>query len=147
MKTVSGHRDRLVDIIMNLEPDRRPRWGSLDVPRLICHYNDAMDLALGEIELDLPRPPLPRSWMKWMTVYSPIPWPRNLKIAKEFFLSPATTLDEDKQKLVGRIDRFLALDETHTTPHPLFGAMSWRDWDHMQARHFRWHLNQFGVDI
>lgn len=147
MRTVSGNRDRLVAIIEGLEADRRPGWGSLDVPRLVCHFNDVMLVALGETVPGVdPLPLLPKSWVKWMTVYSPLPWPKNLKTAKEFFLTPPETLDEDKAELVRRIDRFLALGEGFASAHPLFGTMTFRDWDHMLMRHFRWHFDQFGVE-
>ena len=138
---------QIVTVIKNLEADRKPQWGKLTSKRLIAHLIDSFSFAIGHKKLEMKGSIMPKFLMKWMTIYSPMPWPKGIKVPDDFFEYQAENLDEDKTKLIKLIDEFIALPESHTTEHPLFGRMSKKDWDHLSLRHLKHHFRQFSCEM
>ena len=127
-------------------PDVRPRWGSLDAPRMMCHVADAVRLSLG----DIPTHPRPRTLMQTFPLRDLVlywlPWPHGVRGPREAFTTPPCALDMDVQALEAVLVRFLDHRPTaEWPPHPLFGPMTAGDWNRLLYRHTDHHLRQFGV--
>ena len=129
-----------------VRPELRPRWGSLDAPRMMCHVADAVRLALG----DIPTHPRPRPWMNTFPIRDLVlycmPWPHGVPGPREAFTTQPCALDADVKALEAALMRFL---DHHPAgewpPHPIFGPMTARDWNRLLYRHTDHHLRQFGV--
>ena len=140
-----GAVGELVDRARRLRGDTRPRWGSLDAHRMLCHVADVARVALGEIPTHARRPRLlGRFPLKQLVLYW-APWPHGVRGPREAFTSAPTTLDTDVQALDSALRRFVEHAPKEWPPHPLFGPMSARDWDRLLYRHTHHHLRQFGV--
>ena len=139
--------DELVQRIRNLDINTQPHWGSLTAPKLIAHLIDSMRFAKGEKQLEMKPLLLPKFLVKWFTIYSPVPWPKGIKVPQSFFEYDPQEFANDKEILIKLIDEFNALPETHTTEHPLMGTMSKKDWEHLKLRHFKHHFKQFGCPL
>ena len=136
----------LVDRARRLRGDTRPRWGTLDAHRMLCHVADVARLALGEIPTRRRRPRLlGRFPFKQLALYY-VSWPHGVRGPREAFTSSPATLEADVAALESALTRFLDhVPKDEWPPHPLFGSMSARDWDRLLYRHTHHHLRQFGV--
>ena len=141
------NHEKIVQRINDLPIDASPRWGSLTAPKLVAHLIDSMRFAKGEKKLEMKRPPLPKWLVKWVTIYSPMPWPKGIKVPPTFFEHDPQEFAADKQKLIQLIDEFIALPESHSTDHPLMGKLSKKDWEHLKLRHFKHHFKQFNCPL
>ena len=139
--------EQIVQRINDLPIDANPEWGNLTAPKLVAHLIDSMRFAKGEKDLEIKLSILPKWLLKWLTIYSPMPWPKGIKVPEAFFEHDPREFAEDKKKLIQLIDEYLALPESHTTDHPLFGKMSKKDWDHLKLRHFKHHFKQFNCPL
>ena len=139
--------EKIVTRINELDAAQKPQWGKLTTKRLIAHLIDSFGFALAHKKLEMKGSLMPKFIMKWLTIYSPMPWPKGIKVPDEFFEYEADDLAQDKAKLIKLIDEFIALPDTHNTEHPLFGKMSKKDWDHLSLRHLKHHFKQFNAEI
>ena len=128
-----------------IEAGTKPRWGSLNASELMCHFRDTLDIYLEMKTLDVSSA-MPAFLMKWVVIYSPLPWPKGVKVPMEsFFASSPETFEQDRQQLMERIDRFVDLPDDYQYKHPVFGVMSKKDCTVMQLRHFTHHFRQFNL--
>lgn len=147
MPSLANANDRkaLEARIEKLTPDTRPAWGTLTAQRMLCHLTDQMRVGLGEIESRDRSNLLTRTIVKWLVLRFGIPRPKGKKLetAREMLSTEPTDWQADKASLMATMER-LASTET-AAPHPLFGAMSHRQWCILGAVHIEYHLRQFGV--
>ena len=142
------HYKEIVSRIENLDMAASPAWGTLTAPRLIAHLIDSLLFARGAKVLEIKKPPLVPKWLiKWLTIYSPMPWPKGIKAPPSFFEYDPQEFDADKQELIKQLDAFIALPDSHATDHPLMGRLSKKDWDHLNYRHFNHHFRQFNCPV
>lgn len=96
------------------------------------------------------RLPYPRSLLKWVALWAPIPWPKGFKTVPELDqqtggTSPAE-FDDDVRELRGLLDRLTRRPRNFQwQPHPHFGQMSDREWMRLGYLHMDHHLRQFGA--
>lgn len=138
-------RRQVVGRIQALTPDSQRQWGTMELPKALCHMADQLRLALGEIEIA--RKP---SAMGWPVVRSLVvrylPFPKGVKTAPELLRTDAESLEEARASLLAEIDRVVARGEAGSwAPHPLFGPLGGADWGILMDRHLDHHLRQFGV--
>jgi Protein of unknown function (DUF1569) len=132
-----------------LEPGSSRRWGSMTAHQAVCHLTDSFKAVVGERNMTVrPMPALQQSFMKWFTLYVPIPWPQGIKTAPENDQNKGGTkpleFARDKTELLEWIER-IAARQVHFKPHPLMGDMSEREWLRWSYLHCDHHLRQFGV--
>jgi hypothetical protein len=138
-------RRRLLDRVERLEPDRRPRWGRMSAPEMVCHLARSLRQALGEIEAGPGRGPLALWPLNWLAIYV-LPWPRGLKAPPELLEIETTTWERDVEALRALIEGFGARGPGGSwPPSPVLGRISGKDWGAMQHKHVDHHLCQFGV--
>ncbi len=127
-----------------LSPDAKPKWGSLDAPRMITHVTDALRAGLGELPLAPKKSPL-GVWPLNVLIMFHLPWPKGAPTAPELLKRAPVNWNAELAALESTVDRFVKRDINGTwTPHAAFGALTGEQWGRLTYRHFDHHLTQFG---
>ena len=97
-------------------------------------------------DLVIRRRPVPlRPLVKWLMIYV-LPFPKGAPTAKELLAREPSTWEADVAVLRANI---LASEQPVASAgladHPIFGAMSVKDWGVLLHKHTDHHLRQFGV--
>ena len=137
-------RNALVQRLQNLTPDTRPKWGKFDVPGMLCHLTDALDMALGT----LPTQPMNRKLfhhfpLKHLIIYV-FPFPKGAPTAPELLRSTPGDFDADRRRILELMDRLASVPAGKGPEHPFFGPLTSEEWNALQAKHIDHHLKQFG---
>jgi len=133
------------DRLTTLSADRRARWGKMSAQQMVCHLNESLKMALGELKVAPKKLPIRYPPLKQLIIYL-APFPKNAPTAPELVITTtpnAWTRDvDDLQTLV---DRFAARGKDGPwADHPAFGRLSSRAWGVLVYRHMDHHLKQFG---
>jgi hypothetical protein len=148
MPTLFDPEDRtaILDRLSRLAPDRKPIWGSLTAPEMVCHVSSDLRQGLGELAAGPPSGPVSRFPMNWLAIYV-IRWPRGRgKSPPEFLSTRPTTWDADIGRLRDLVERFSARGAGAAwPPSRVFGRISGASWGVMAHKHLDHHLRQFGV--
>jgi hypothetical protein len=152
MKTFAdaAHRDGIRRRLEAVRIDSPRVWGTMSAHQMICHCIDACRMARGEVALV----PVGGFWahtlVKGIALYAPMAWPRGISTVQELdqVAGAGTAPQEflaDRARLAGLLDTLIACPERRPWPrHPIFGAMSERDWLRWAWLHQDHHLRQFG---
>jgi hypothetical protein len=85
MKTLFNQKDK-EEIIARLQAVRStsPRlWGKMSVHQMVCHLTDGFRMYMGLKPVRPVPVPYPRTLLKWIALWVPIPWPKGFKTAPE----------------------------------------------------------------
>jgi hypothetical protein len=151
MKTLLNPNDK-EEISARLQAVRptSPRlWGKMSAHQMVCHLSDGFRMYMG-LKTVRPVPvPYPRSLVKWMALWVPIPWPKGFKTAPELDQqvggTPPAAFASDLRELQNLVHRFTQTRRFEWQPHPHFGQMSDREWMRLAYLHVDHHLRQFGA--
>jgi uncharacterized protein with PQ loop repeat len=132
-----------------LRADSVRRWGRMTPHQMVCHLIDCNRMALSEMTVNPSAPWVPRRIVKWVSLYTPVPWPAGLPTNPELdqevdgmrpgnFAQDVATLEAIVERLTSRTGR------RDWPRHPDFGAMSEEDWLRWGYLHMNHHLRQFG---
>ena len=128
-----------------VSPDRRPLWGRMNASRMVAHLSDQLRMGLGDIPVSRPSGFLRFRPVAWLMLYV-IPWPHGAKGPTEAFTTSPGGWSDDLETLKVLLRRFVESDRDQVWPeHPLFGALSGRDWGVLSYKHFHHHLRQFAA--
>jgi hypothetical protein len=148
MRTLDSSCDELVDRIQRLHPQSERRWGTMSAHEMLCHCSDLFRVALGEKDVPVKGALIHRTLMKWYAFYVPLRWPRNVRTLREVNPKKEGTspgaFQADRAELVRLMDTLRAREGAFP-PHPLFGALSRREWMRWGYLHTDHHLRQFGT--
>jgi hypothetical protein len=153
MKTLANERDRaaVLERLRHVQPDSQRQWGKMTAHQMICHLNDSFKSCIGERDVKSRKSNfLTRSVVRWIALYAPLKWPHGIKTTPENDQERGGTPPEDFQRdleaLAAMIER-VSRDQRdfQWQRHPLFDAMSERDWSRWGYLHVDHHLRQFGV--
>ncbi|MFY7810742.1 MAG: DUF1569 domain-containing protein [Flavobacterium sp.] len=148
MKSIFNPEDNqeIIDRINKLNSNSEAKWGKMNVSQMLKHCQAPIDLAIGTIELQ------PNFIIRLIGKYF-----KNMIIKKEFQKNSPTIphfifkseydFIESKQELIEKVEKF-ALNGTSiikNQKHPIFGKLTYQEWDILQWKHLNHHLNQFGV--
>jgi Protein of unknown function (DUF1569) len=129
------------------EADRR-QWGKMSAHQMVCHLCDSYRLALGEKTASPATGFLRRTAMKWVALWVPLHWPRNVATRPEMEQGSGgtapTDFSRDRADLLAIVQRFGDPGPDSSTAHPFFGVMSRKDWMRWGYLHADHHLRQFG---
>jgi hypothetical protein len=139
--------EEMVARLGGLRQDTQRKWGTLTAAEMVCHIADCSASILGRSDSN--RPAKHRPMLKWLALYTAIPWTRGRR-------TPASSIPDGWLPSRGiRIgskagDRRAAepggrSDGAFPTNHAVFGTMTPRDWRHWACRHTDYHLKQFGL--
>jgi uncharacterized protein DUF1569 len=152
MKTLAHPPDtaELHDRLQTLRSEAVPRWGKMSSHQMVCHLGDCFRMALREKPVSPNTGLLQRTVLKWIALYTPLPWPRGIQTRPEIDqLLGGTRPGEfaaDLAQVRGLLD---AMTERRSDldghPHPTFGLMTEADWLRWGYLHVDHHLRQFGV--
>lgn len=138
--------DDLLARLARLTPDSPRAWGRMNAHQMVCHLKDSLAFALGEKKASSAPSPLPRPVMKFLALYLPMPWPKNVATRPEMDQLQKGTLgvdfNRDRAHLVSLLTRLAATQDSFPA-HPIFGNMTtwqWMRWAYLHADH---HLRQF----
>jgi len=156
MKTLSRARDReqILHRLRHLQPNTVARWGRMTAPQMVCHLTDALRNLLGErpVQSKVGAPTLVgKTLVKWVALYTPLPWPRGMKTRPEADqliggTPPSSRFSDDVASLERAIQRFLVVvGEGRLPAHYLFGSLTQMEWSRWAYRHMDHHLRQFGM--
>jgi hypothetical protein len=144
--------DDLAEILRRLRtlrPDTSARWGRMSAHQMICHLADALCVATGQKTVSPATGPVQRTFIKWIALYVPLPWPAGVATRPEIDPEIGGTKPQEFADDVARVETlFKGLARTPGTncpEHPIFGPMSataWLRWGYLHADH---HLRQFGA--
>ena len=128
-----------------LTAESTPRWGKMSAPQMVAHLTNAMRMATGELPVKGKRHPARLFPLKQLLIYM-VPLPRNLPTAVELISRTPEPFTGEVAAFSAAIDDFASRPRDYAwPPHPLFGAMTRRDWGRLAYRHCDHHLRQFGV--
>ncbi len=139
--------DQLVARLRALGPDSRRRWGSLTPGEMLCHLGDA---AAGVVNRAETRRLRRRPLVKWVGLYSGIPWPHGVTAPADVDPRADGTrpgdFEEDRRRAIDTLSALaVAPAAAFARNHAIFGAMTPRDWHRWAYRHTDYHLKQFGL--
>lgn len=140
----------VLERVKALRPTSVRRWGRMSAHQMLCHLIDCNRMALGELDVAAPKARVPRAFVKWVSLYTPMPWPAGLPTNPELDQDVAGTrpgdFARDAAVLEATVERLMSRAGRSGWPsHPDFGGMSEGDWFRWAWRHMDHHLRQFGV--
>lgn len=133
--------------VKSLRPDSQRRWGKMSVAQMLWHVNEAMEGALGRIQVEamkLPIP-LPRRILKFLVLN--FPWGKGAPTLKRW-IPPHDHYDfaAERDRCCRLVDELTAKPLTDPWPDsPTLGRMSGSDASRLHAKHLNHHLTQFGA--
>lgn len=137
-------REAVLARLDRLQPDAQPRWGRMNAPKMVAHLTEAFRMPSGELHIRRRFIPL-RPLVRWVLLYV-LPFPKGAPTARELLARVPESWPADLARL-----RALIAGVREPAPgspagdHPIFGAMSHRDWGVLLFKHTDHHLRQFGV--
>ena len=151
MSTLLDPRERqaLIERLRTVSHDASRRWGTMDAPAMVCHLSDAMHMMLGEHPCDRTGNAWERTFIRFIALHTPVPWPKGIKGPESIEQGKGGTapadFDADRERLVSLIERFVSSIDPSAMIHPYFGRITEREWGIWGYRHVDHHLRQFGA--
>ena len=140
----AGYRSAIQARIRQLRPDSQRRWGKMSVGQMLWHVNEAMEAALGRVQLPPTKAPLPRPLMKFIVIN--IPWPKGAPTLPTMGGGEGVRIRRGARTLSPAYRRLRAKRIDADWPSsPMLGRMSGTDVTRLHAKHLDHHLKQFGV--
>jgi hypothetical protein len=130
------------------------RWGKMSAPEMICHLTDSFRGVLGEKQISPATGLGQLGVVKWaikrLGLYVSIPWPHGTPTRPEIEQgkggTPPGEFERDRKDLIAAIQRFRAAEQVLlAASHPMFGRMSFEEWQRWGYLHIDHHLRQFGA--
>ena len=151
MKTVARPNvlRSLVERLGSIDAESVRRWGTLTPHEMLCHLGDANAMVLGVRPRKGPVRIRRRPLVKWLGLWSPIPWPHGWPTNPAHDPKAEGTRPSEFAKDLARaiegLEGIAAAAPGGLIPaHGLFGTMSLADWQRWAYRHTNHHLRQFG---
>ena len=151
MTFINPDINNLVGHLKEIDPDKKPIWGSMNAIRMVEHIADTIRLAKGDhpFSLSIPEDKVDKAqgFLK-----SEHPLPKNFKVefATDDMKQRSTTMDEaieDLKQAWNEFNEFFKNSPDKKTLHPSFGKMNYDQWMRLHAKHTTHHLQQFGLDV
>ncbi|MCH2225527.1 MAG: DUF1569 domain-containing protein [Crocinitomicaceae bacterium] len=149
MPFIEPKLDLFLKALTNLSSDSKPEWGKMSATRMVEHLSDSLDLAMGNlhVELEIPEEKIEGA-LRFL--HSDKPMPRNFKINfapeekairnKEIELA----IDEFSEKWI-QFEEYFSQNNDSKTLHPIYGDLDYSSWLVLHAKHFTHHFEQFGI--
>jgi hypothetical protein len=139
------YREGIRRRLTQLRPDSHRRWGRMSVDQMLWHLNVALENALGRVH---PKPmafPLPKRLLKLLVIH--VPWRKGkTPTAPEFVAKETYDFEHERARALTLIDEFVSRPvEGPWGRSAAMGEMTGYEWGRLQAKHFDYHLRQFGV--
>lgn len=139
------HKAEILRRLKTLSPNAARRWGKMSVSQMLWHVNEAMEGALGRIQAEPMKVPLPRPLLKFLVLN--VPWGKGAPTLKRWVPQSDNYDFASEQTRCLRLVGELAskpLDDIWADS-PTLGRMTGNDVSRLHAKHLNHHLTQFGV--
>ncbi|MGH7469883.1 MAG: DUF1569 domain-containing protein [Longimicrobiales bacterium] len=137
-------RQALLRRLEDLQPDSPRQWGTMRVDQMLSHLNNALRMALGELEARPKAIPLPRPIFKWFALY--VPWPKGAPTSPELRAPGRYEIETERSSLRLLIEQVAQRPLDNGWPkHPTMGRMNGQEWSRLQHKHLDHHFRQFGI--
>lgn len=137
-------RSAIIQRLQQITPATKPKWGKFDAPRMLCHLDDALAVSLGELpSTTMNRKAFQHFPLKHLVLYV-VPFPKNAAAPPGMLLTAPQNFEDDRQRLLDKIERMAAAPDGAGPEHPLFGPLSYEEWNALHCKHIEHHLKQFG---
>jgi hypothetical protein len=137
-------RTALIHRLQSLTPSMKPRWGTLDASRMLCHLGDVLAMAVGDLSAkSANRKVFHHFPLKHLILYL-LPFPKGAPTAPELLSTAPAGFETDRSRVVALIQRLAVTPDAAGPEHPLFGPLSNNEWNVLQCKHIDHHLKQFG---
>ena len=139
------HKAEILRRLKTLGPDAAQRWGKMSVSQMLWHVNEAMEGALGRIQAEPMKVPLPRPLLKFLVLN--FPWGKGAPTLKRWVPQSDNYDFASEQARCLRLVGELASKrlEDAWPDSPTLGRMRGSDVSRLHAKHLNHHLTQFGV--
>jgi hypothetical protein len=150
MKTLARASDKgeILRRLKTIGPGSTRRWGRMSAHQMICHLSDSFLAVTGQRHASSASGPLQRTVIKWIALYAPITWPRDVQTRPEVDQEAGGTRPSNFAADMTQLEMLVELITTRTgcfgPTHPIFGPMSETDWMRWAYLHMDHHLRQFG---
>jgi Protein of unknown function (DUF1569) len=152
MKSLSDPKDKeeILRRLRTIRPETPRRWGKMSAHEMICHLSDGYKMYIGEKQVRPVSGQIPAPVLRWVAIWSLLPWPRGFQTPPELDQRIGGTrpaqFEADKRALCELIERLTRRPKDFAwQPHPHFGQMSERSWMRLAYLHPNHHLRQFGA--
>ena len=142
-------RQELVTRLAALTPETPARWGKFTALKMASHVNDAVRMAIGELDAPAKATGILRTALvRWLVIHV-MPFTKGATTAPALLERGNTTqlaIDSERATFASLLDKLAARKDAATWPdHPAFGSMTERDWGVLAYRHADHHFRQFGI--
>lgn len=137
----------LINRIKQLKPTSKPIWGKMNPAQMLTHCQKPLQVVFGELKLKRGLFGMLFGGMAKKSMSGEKPFKKNLPTAPSFIVNTERDFDDEKQKLIALLHRFLNIEavELESIVHPFFGKMTRDEWDKLMWKHLDHHLQQFGA--
>jgi hydroxymethylglutaryl-CoA reductase len=139
--------DHIVPLAHNLPP----LWGSMTLQHMIEHLADVFRASNGAIQIDITTPAEKLEQVRRVLLFSDRELQRNFKspiLPPEPMPYRTANMKAAIDVLKLEMERFenhYAANKNRTENHPVFGPLTYDEWEIFQKKHFTHHFKQFGL--
>jgi Leu/Phe-tRNA-protein transferase len=143
----STDNSEIIRRINQLTPETQAQWGKMNVSQMLYHCTRPLQAATGELKVKRGLVSFLFGKMAKKKFTGEAMFSKSLPTDKRFIAGDTPHFEEEKQRLIAILTRFLQTGKTIISdePHPFFGKLTADEWDIIQTKHLDHHLNQFGV--
>lgn len=138
----------LINRINKLTPQTLPKWGTMDVSKMLAHCCVTYEYIFEE------RHDKPNFLMKLIlkafvknAVVSETPYKHNERTGPAFIIADAKDFEKEKARLITYINKVVEKGESsfNGKKSVSFDELTPTEWNNMMYKHLNHHLTQFGV--
>ena len=139
------HKAEILRRLKTLSPDAARRWGKMSVSQMLWHVNEAMEGALGRIQAEPMKVPLPRPMLKFLVLN--FPWGKGARTLKRWVpQSDNYDFASEQTRCLRLVGELASKPLNDAWPDsPTLGRMTGNEVSRLHAKHLNHHLTQFGV--
>jgi hypothetical protein len=133
-----------------IRPEDTPQFGSLTPPALMRHLHRGIEISVEEG--DAPKDisiPVVRGIFRILFFEIFTKWPGGkIKVPDTLTPAPEGSLDEERDRLIAAMERFIDAAEAEPgrkTPNMAMGPITLKYYRHVHGVHFRHHFRQYNV--
>lgn len=141
--------DEVIDRIAKLDVNSTPKWGKMNVAKMLAHCNVAYEFVYEADKFKKPGA-VQKFFIKLFAkdvVVGDKPYKKNTRTAPEFIITDERDFELEKKRLVDHIRKTQKLGESHFDQREshAFGPLTINEWNTLFYKHVDHHLGQFGV--
>lgn len=140
-----------LDALKQHSSDKTPLWGSMTLQHMVEHLTDTFRIGNGTMTVEVLTPDDKVEKLKRIALFSDREFQQNFKspiLPPEPIPYRTANMDDAVNILKHEIEKFEQYylnDKSKTENHPVFGALTYDEWEAYHNKHFTHHFKQFGL--